>query len=332
MNVAATMSDVARAAGGSQSTLSRVFSLPETVRADTRRRVLEAARRLEFTPNRAASALARGRTRTLGLLVPDVVNPYYAEIIKAVQRRARAKGNALFLADTGDDPEDGFELAQAMSRQTDGLLLAGPRMADEMVRELTQAGPVALIGACVDGVDSAYAELGTGMRHVVRHLAALGHAKIVYVDGTLMAHTPGHRQPIQDACAEYGVELVEQLGPFDLTFDHGVAAADLVPTSGATAVIAHNEMVAHGVASGLVRQGIRVPGGFSLVSVDDTFMARTIYPALTALHVPLEVMGARGVDLLLQRIDAPESGIRHSALSTSLVVRASTGRCDSTLL
>jgi len=322
----ATMADVAREAGVSQSTVSRVFSLPETVRADTRRRVLEVARRLEFTPNRAASALARGRTRTLGLLVPDVVNPYYAEIIKSVQHRARAKDHALFLAETGDEPADGFELAAAMARQTDGMLLAGPRMTDEMVRELAQAGPVAVIGARVAQVDSAYAELATGMRQVVRHLAALGHRRIVYVNGTRTARTSGHRQPVQDACDEHGVELVEQLGPFELTFDNGVAAADLVPTSRATAVIAHNEMVAHGVACGLARQGRAVPGEFSLATVDDTFMARTIHPALTALHIPLDLMGPRGVDLLMQRIEEPDGEPRHSSLPTSLVVRASTAR------
>jgi len=324
--VTATMADVAREAGVSASTVSRVFSLPDTVRADTRQRVLDVARRLDFTPNRLASSLARGRTRTLGLLVPDVANPYYAEIVKAVQHRARAKDQALFLADTGDHPADGFALAQAMARQTDGLLLAGPRMDDAMVRELTQAGPVALIGARFAGTDSAYAELGIGMRHVVRHLAALGHRRIVYVNGTRTARTAGHRQPVQEACDEHGVELVEQLGPFDLTFDNGVAAADLVPTSGATAVIAHNEMVAHGVAGGLARQGRSVPGDFSLVTVDDTFMARTIYPALTALHIPLDVMSTRGVDLLLQRIDDPDGEPRHAALPTSLVVRASTAR------
>ncbi|MFI1097955.1 LacI family DNA-binding transcriptional regulator [Streptomyces sp. NPDC020917] len=320
------MADVAREAGVSASTVSRVFSLPDTVRADTRQRVLDVARRLDFTPNRLASSLARGRTRTLGLLVPDVANPYYAEIVKAVQHRARAKEQALFLADTGDDPADGLALARAMARQTDGLLLAGPRMDDAMVRELTQAGPVALIGARLAGTDSAYADLGIGMRHVVRHLAALGHRRIVYVNGTRTARTAGHRQPVQEACDEHGVELVEQLGPFDLTFDNGVAAADLVPTSGATAVIAHNEMVAHGVAGGLARQGRSVPGDFSLVTVDDTFMARTIYPALTALHIPLDVMSARGVDLLLQRIDDPDGEPRHAALPTSLVVRASTAR------
>jgi DNA-binding LacI/PurR family transcriptional regulator len=320
------MSDVARAAGVSQSTVSRVFSLPDTVRADTRRRVLDAARRLEFTPNRAASALASGRTRTLGLLVPDVVNPYYAELIKAVQKRARAKDHALFLAETGDDPDEGFALAQAMAGQTDGLLLAGPRLTDAMVRETAQTGPLAVIGARIADVDGAHAELATGMRQVVRHLAALGHARVVYVNGTRSAHASGHRQPVQEACDEYGVELVEQLGPFDLTFDNGVAAADLVPTSRATAVIAHNEMVAHGVACGLARQGRSVPGDFSLVTVDDTFMARTIYPALTALHIPLDVMGARGVDLLLQRIADPDAEPRHAALATSLVVRASTAR------
>ena len=320
------MADVAREAGVSASTVSRVFSMPETVRADTRQRVLVVARRLDFMPNRAASSLARGRTRTLGLLVPDVVNPYYAEIVKTVQHRARAKDHALFLADTGDDPADGFELAQAMSGQTDGLLLAGPRMTDDMLRGLTQAGPVALIGARLPETDSAYAELATGMRHVVRHLSALGHTRIVYVNGTRTARTLGHRRPMQEACDEYRVELVEQLGPFDLTFDNGVAAADLVPTSGATAVIAHNEMVAHGVAAGFARQGSTVPGDFSLVTVDDTFMARTIHPALTALHIPLDVMGTRGVDLLLQRIEDPDGEPRHAALPTSLVVRASTGR------
>ncbi|MBS2551880.1 LacI family DNA-binding transcriptional regulator [Catenulispora sp. NL8] len=320
------MTDVARAAGVSQSTVSRVFSLPDTVRADTRDRVLEAARRLEFTPNPAASALAQGRTGTLGLLVPNVVNPYYAEIIKVVQHRARAKGHTLVLADTGDEPEDGFALARAVGRQTDGLLLAGPRMTDAMVGELARSGPVALIGAEAPGADSVYAEPATGMRQVIRHLAALGHSRIVYVDGTLTARDPACRQPVHDACAEFGVDLVEQLGPFDLTFDNGVAAADLVPTSGATAVIAHNEMVAHGVACGLARQGRSVPGDFSLVSVDDTFMARTIYPALTVLHVPLDLMGARGVDLLLHRIEDPDGAIRHSPLPTSLVVRESTGR------
>ena len=164
------------------------------------------------------------------------------------------------------------------------------------------------------------------MRQAVRHLAALGHRRIVYVNGTRTARTAGHRQPVQEACDEYGVELVEQLGPFDLTFDNGVAAADLVPTSGATAVIAHNEMVAHGVAAGLARQGRTVPGDFSLVTVDDTFMARTIHPALTALHMPIDVMGVAG------RGPAAASGSRtrtpsprQVALPTSLVVRASTG-------
>lgn len=320
------MTDVAREAGVSASTVSRVFSLPETVRADTRERVLAVAQRLDFTPNRLASSLARGRTRTLGLLVPDVANPYFAEIIKSVQHRARAKDHALFLAGTGDLPADAYDLAHAMARQTDGLLLAGPRMPEEMLRALAAAGPVVLVGTHLPEMACSYAELPTGMGQAVRHLAALGHRRIVYVNGTRTARTPGHRQPVQRACDTYGVELVEHLGPFDLTFDNGVAAADLVPTSGATAVIAHNEMVAHGVAAGFARQGYTVPGDFALVTVDDTFMARTIHPALTAVHVPIDAMGTHGVDLLLERIADPEAPPRAVALPTGLVVRASTGQ------
>jgi DNA-binding LacI/PurR family transcriptional regulator len=320
-----TMTDVAREAGVSASTVSRVFSLPETVRADTRERVLAVAQRLDFTPNRLASSLARGRTRTLGLLVPDIANPYFGEIVTSVQQRARAKDHALFLAGTGDLPDDAYGLARTMARQTDGLVLAGPRMSEEMLRALAEAGPVVLVGLHVPEVDSAYAELPIGMAQAVRHLAALGHRRIVYVNGTRTARTPGHRRPVQEACDRYGVELVEQLGPFDLTFDNGVAAADLVPTSGATAVIAHNEMVAHGVACGFARQGRSVPGDFSLVTVDDTFMARTIHPALTAVHVPVGAMGAQSVDLLLERIQDTAGVPRSVALPTGLVVRASTG-------
>ncbi|MBD0737353.1 hypothetical protein BGM09_29380 [Streptomyces sp. CBMA29] len=320
------MADVAREAGVSASTVSRAFSLPQTVRADTRERVLAVARRLDFSPNRTASSLARGRTGTLGLLVPDVVNPYFAEIIKSVQRRARAEDRALFLAETGDAPDEAYDIAKAMARQTDGLLLAGPRMAQETLRALADAGPVALIGLQAPEIDSAYAELPTGMRQAVRHLAALGHRRIVYVNGTRTAREPGFRGPVLAACEEFDVQLVEHLGPFDLTFDNGMAAADLVPTSGATAVIAHNEMVAHGVACGFSRQGRGVPGDFSLVTVDDTFMARTIHPALTAVHVPIDRMGANGVDLLLARIAEPEGPVRSVALPTGLTVRASTGR------
>ncbi|SFD97627.1 transcriptional regulator, LacI family [Actinacidiphila alni] len=324
--MSATMADVAREAGVSASTVSRTFSLPETVRADTRERVLAVARRLDFSPNRTASSLARGRTGALGLLVPDIANPYFGEIVKSVQRRARTADRALFLTETGDAHDEAYGLAKAMARQTDGLLLAGPRMPEDMLRSLAAAGPVALIGLHVPQTDCAYAELPVGMRQAVRHLAALGHRRIVYVNGTRTARTAGFRRLMRAACDEFRVELVEHLGPFDLTYDNGRAAADLVPTSGATAVIAHNDMVAHGVAGGLARQGRSVPGDFSLITVDDTYLARAIHPALTAVHVPIDAMGAHGVDLLLARIADPQGPPRLVALPTALTVRESTGR------
>ena len=134
--------EVAARAGVSPATVSRVFTQPDAVAADTRRRVLEVAGELNYVPNPVARSLARGRTGNLGIVVPDMANAYSAVIAKAVQREARRDGCALFVAGSDELAQDEEQWARAMAPQVDGLLLVSPLMPDAALRELAGQGPL----------------------------------------------------------------------------------------------------------------------------------------------------------------------------------------------
>src|SRR5512138_792177 len=129
--MAVTIKDVARAAGVSPSTVSRALSAPELVQPDTRRRVQQAATELGYHPNRAARGLITGRTGNLGLIVPDLTNPFFPGVVKGVQTRAREFDYAVFLADTDEDPTAEADVVRNLSKQVDGIILCSPRMSEE---------------------------------------------------------------------------------------------------------------------------------------------------------------------------------------------------------
>ena len=133
---AVTINDVAAAAGTSISTVSRAFHEPDMVRADTRDRALEAAAALGYTPNRAARGLITGRTANVGLVVPDVANPFFPALIKGAQARARARDHALLLVDTDEDPNTEAAVMRAMAKQVDGVIAVSARMADRALAVL----------------------------------------------------------------------------------------------------------------------------------------------------------------------------------------------------
>ena len=322
----ANIAEVAAAAGVSTSTVSRAFVAPHSVRVDTRERVLTVARRLGYTPNRVARSLAMGKTGSLGLIVPDVANPFFAMILKAVQARARRKEYTIFLVDTDEHPADEYELAVALTAQVDGLLLVSSRMPDERVREVIARTPTILVNRRIEGVPGVLVPSTDGMTQAVQHLHALGHRTCCYVSASHTSWSNAQRvAAVRTAGATLGMELIE-LGPFEPRFDAGVRAADLVPASGATAVIAHNDMVALGTMARFAQRGIAVPDDVSVVGVDDTLLATAADPPLTSVRIPLEEIGTRAVDLLLDALgghrDAPPAVVE---MPTALMVRASTG-------
>ncbi|MFC9529000.1 LacI family DNA-binding transcriptional regulator [Streptomyces sp. NPDC056975] len=317
--------DVAAQAGVSPSTVSRCFASPHQVRPETRARVLAAADRLGYRPSRIARSLALGRTGTLGLIVPDIANPFFAVIAKAVQARARRKGYAVFLADTDEHPDDEYELALTLARQVDGLLLVSPRMDESRLVEVVRQVPSVAVNRSVPGVPSVVAPSEDGLRQAVAHLHALGHRHLALILGARNSWSSEQRgHAVRYAAKQLDLKVTE-FGPHEPKFHMGAQVADLALAAEATAVVAHNDLMALGVLARLAERGVRVPDDVSVVGADDTLLATVATPALTSVRIPLATFGERAVDLMLRRLDDPDSTPHQSVLTSELIVRRSTG-------
>lgn len=329
----ATLHDVARAAGVSTATVSRALSDPGRLAPSTWLRVQAAIDALGYRPNRAAALLRSGRTGSIGLLVPDLENPYFASITKGVQARAHRSGLTAFVVDTDEDPGREVEMLSLLARQTDGVVLCAPRSLDKE-EDLLNENRVVLVNASHrenPGVDVDYAE---AMVRAVEHLRALGHQKIAYVGGPASSWA--------DRMRRHGLAQVEErypgtgildLGSFAPRVEGGISAADIAAGSGASAVIAFNDLVAIGLMNQLTSRGMEIPDQMSIVGFDDTFVAQLASPPLTTLRVDLAGLGAQAVDLLVQSLARPDPrrGSRSAPhqeplFPTQLVVRGSTGR------
>jgi LacI family transcriptional regulator len=325
MSMAVTIKDVARAAGVSASTVSRSLASPDLVRADTRLRVQQAVAALGYHPNRAARGLITGRTGNLGLLVPDLANPFFPGVVKGVQARAREFDYAVFLADTDEDPTAEAGLVRNLSKQVDGLILCSPRMSEDEVRALTGDTPIVLLNRRVGRVPSVTTNSVDGLRHAIGHLTALGHRRVAYVSGPKASWSNRERlRALRQVSAEAGVELVET-GNVVPRFAGGVAAADQVLATGVTAVLGYNDLVAIGMLSRFAARGVAVPGRISVMGFDDIVLSEMVSPALTTLAQPKEQTGRTGVDLLLQLLEDPAHPIQRRELESHLMVRDSTG-------
>ncbi|WP_232665284.1 LacI family DNA-binding transcriptional regulator [Pseudonocardia sp. TRM90224] len=323
--MAATIRDVASAAGVSASTVSRAFTAPDLVGEETRGRVRDAAQRLGYLPNRQASGLITGRTGNIGLVVPDLANPFYTEILKPLQSRARGADYELVLTDSEEDPELEPVLVRRLAGQVDGLILCSPRMSDEQLADLPAGLPIVTMYREVPGRPCVLVDYADGMEQVVRHLVALGHRRIAYVAGPRGSRAGAlRREGLQAAIGRSDAELVE-IGHHPPHFDGGGAAADPVLASGATAVIAFNDLVALGLLAMFTQRGVRVPAELSVVGCDDVAITAMAGVPLTTVSVPFARAVRNAVDLLLATIAGNDAAPRPTRLPTHLVARGSTG-------
>lgn len=324
--MAVTLADVAAAAGLSGSTVSRALSAPEKVNAATRERVERIAREMGYVPNPSARSLTAGRTDLIGLIVPDIANPFFPPIIKAVQARGDHHGRTVLIADVDERPADELPRARTMRRQVDGLVIVSPRTPDEMMDQLLALGPVVFVNRAVPGAASVVIDEAGGMEQAVEHLAALGHRSIAYLNGPKRSWSNTQRRgAVLEASARLGLDLVE-FGPFEAQVQSGVHAADLVIARGVTGVIAYDDLIALGVMARLTERGIRTGADVSVIGVDDSPMSAMAYPTLTSVHVPGDTAGSEAVEALLAIIeDRQVEDDEHVVLDSRLIVRSSTG-------
>jgi LacI family transcriptional regulator len=324
--MAVTIKDVARLAGVSPATVCRALSTPERVKTETRERVQRAVDDLGYSPNRAARGLITGRTGNIGLVVPDLANPFFPGVVKGIQARAREADYSVFVADTDEDPSAEASLVRSLGKQVDGLVLCSPRMSEEDLRSVVGDTPLVLLNRRVDQLPAITFDSLGGMRQAVAHLMALGHRRIAYVGGPRTSWSNRDRRDgLRTVTAAAGADLVE-VGNVLPQFSGGVAAADLVLAAEATAVIAYNDVVALGLISRFAARSIDVPGELSVIGFDDITMSAMVHPSLTTVALPMELSGRAGVDLLLHLMQHPdEAGITSRELETHLMVRGSTG-------
>jgi DNA-binding LacI/PurR family transcriptional regulator len=316
--------EVAAQAGVSPATVSRVFTRPDSVAEETRNRVIAVADRLSYTPNPVARSLARGRTRNLGIIVPDIANSFSAVVTKAVQQEARRDGYTLFVSGSEEVAQDEERWARAMAAQVDGLLVLSPQMSDEALIALAEITPLVVTNRMLDGIPAVLTDAYEATVHAVEHLHALGHRRVVYLVGPDGYSNDVRRRGFHDGCTRIGI-AAEELGPFHARFTAGVRAADLVLATDATGVIAYNDEVAVGVLNRLADRGVRVPDDVSVVGFDDTLLAEMVTPRLTTVRIPAAAAGTAAVGMLLDVVGGRLVAVRRLKLEAELVVRSSTG-------
>ena len=315
-----TILDVAARAGVHAGTVSRALNRPEQVAAETRARVEAAVEELGFVPNRAARGLITGRTGNIAVIVPDITNPFFALLVRAVERAAREADLQVLLVDTGERSDEEERAVRTLGPEVDGLIVVSPR---KLHRSIEHADtPTVFVNRPVTGRASVVMRSAAAAADALRHLAALGHDRLVYVGGPKGSWAAGERrEAVLRTGKSSGIDVVAIQAEAP-TVEAASAAVDAILGQGATAVMAFNDQLALGIIAGLVRRGVRVPDDISVVGCDDVPMAEMVAPPLTTISMPTAEAGAAAVALLT---DEP----RTVELSGSLVVRGSTGPATS---
>ena len=316
-----TLHDVAREAGVAVSTASRALSDPGRVNVRTREHVQAVATQLGYRPNRLARALPTGRTGMLAVLVPDITNPHNFGLVRGAEAQARAAGSTLIIADTQGGPEQETAHLDRLASSVDGFVLAASRLSDAELQALADRLPVVLFNRRVDGLASLATDSVDGSRQIVEHLVALGHRSLAYLAAPSGGWSDAERwRALSEHAAAAGIRIV-RCGPFAPTLDGGPAAADVGLATGATALVAFNDLLAIGVLRRLAERGVPVPAHVSVVGYDDIFGADFCSPTLTTVAGPVDDAGRMLVDVLQAgRTPAPVI-----TLPTHLRIRNSTG-------
>ncbi|MCQ9162892.1 MULTISPECIES: LacI family DNA-binding transcriptional regulator [unclassified Arthrobacter] len=323
----ATIHDVAALSGVAASTVSRALSTPGRVNFRTRARIEAAAAQLKYIPNAQAKALSSGRTKAVAVLVADITNPFYFDIIRGTQLQLKAAGYTQLLVDTEESDEVEVNTVEQLRQTADGVILTASRLSDAALAAVAAKMPVVTINRDIDGVPSVLLDTPTATNQALDHLISLGHSHVAYLGGPETSSSNTRRwAALSEAAKERGVKVV-RLGPFAPRTHSGAAAADALVHSGATAGIAFNDLVAIGMLQRLRERGVRVPEDVSIVGCDDIFGADFCSPPLTTVTAPVEQAGRVAVAMLLGKLDAAQGNLprTQTILPTYLTIRGSTG-------
>lgn len=332
-----TMLDVARLAGVSTATVSRVLNNPEVVNEDTRCRVMDAIQQLDYKINVAARRLRTNQTRLIAVVIPTIAEPAINQVVEAVEDAAIEQGYTLLLCSTRGDAEREQWYIDLLTQQmaVDGVLYVSPRAAPEDVARLAQGpAPLVLCNYTIDdpAVPSVWIDHVSSTYQVTRYLIELGHRRITLLNLAAPFYQPARmrRRGYEQALAELGLEpdparITEIRQPtYDTdewreVIDHLLAQPDRP-----TAIVAFNDEVALEVYAACRAHGLSIPRDLSVTGCDDTLLARHADPPLTTVRIPAYELGRQAMNLLLLRIDGKPGRVEpFPRLVIELIVRES---------
>ena len=330
----ATIGDVAKQAGVSTGTVSRVLNGAPNLVPATRDRVLDAIRELGYVPNGAARSLRSRRSRAVALVVPDISNVFWPTVARGVEDTAHEQGFSVFLCNTDDDLAKQARYLQLLaSQRVDGVIIA-PRdtNADHLAPLRERQIPTVLLDRRVDGwnVDTVHGDSLAGARQLTRHLIGLGHTRIALITGPHHASTAQDRvHGYHEALAEAGLAPDERLvrwGEFRTAAGATLTGQILDEGLAPTAIMAANNALAKGALLALAARRLRVPQDMALVGFGDSPDAASDFSLLTMVVQPAYDLGAAAARLLFSRLDAgPDLAPRRVVLPVQLLIRRSCG-------
>jgi len=322
-----TMETVAERAGVSRALVSLVMNNSPKVSDTKRQAVLEAAAELGYRPNLHARSLAQQRTKTLGMIINDIHNPFFAEVVYGVEAAAEAHGLEVLILNGGRDAERERRAVEThLQFQVEALVLVGPKLSDEDILRASYVVPTVVVGAgrTHPGVDTVTTDDHVGTALAIDHLIALGHRNIVHIDGGSNISSRPRSRGYEKAMRSAGLQpRILHGGDDELDAAEPVGAlieSDTLPT----ALFTFNDLLAAGTLSTLESAGLRVPDDVSVVGYDNTFIAALTHISLTTVNQPRHQMGELAIRTILERIEDGRTEPARIDLPPTLAVRNST--------
>ena len=326
---AATIYDIAKLSGFNPSTVSRALTTPGRINAKTEAKIKAAAKELNYQVNPFARALPTGRTKMIALIIADITNPVFFNVVRGAEAAAALEGYTLVIAESQESSTREAEALQRILPAVDGVLLVTTRLRDEEIQEVDSQKPVVLINRKVPRVADVVPSNEKGIADAVAHLADLGHKHIAFLSGPRASWMNTERWTnLMKNAVKAGMTIVE-VGPNEPTLEAGSLSVDRIKASGVTAVVTYNDIMGIGLLRAASAQGIRVPEDLSIIGFDNVFGSDFTSPPLTTVRLDLERTGYDGVKALLSLLANEEltaADIPAPEHEASLLVRGSTAK------
>ncbi|MBA4344332.1 MAG: LacI family transcriptional regulator [Methylibium sp.] len=327
-----TIKDVAALAGVSFTTVSHVLNETRPVSADARRRVLAAVEEIGYLPSAVARSLRKSETKIIGVLVPNVNNPFFAELVVGVEECCRLAGYSVFLCNSDNDPRRQQQYMRTLlEKRVDGLLLSSAGDAAALARIFKLATvPAVTVDRLVPGARADRVSVNNldGASKAVRHLVELGHRKIGCISGPAEFEVTQERvEGWRRAQEEGGFNADEQLlieSDFSSSGGYEAARQLLHAHPDMTALFASNDLMALGALRAAAEKGIKVPQQLSIVGFDDIELSSYVFPGMTTVGCSIRELGREAGRVLIDRIENPGAPLKDVQLTPRLVLREST--------